>query len=241
MVSQALMSVHRRDGTLLHMTAQPRNPVTELRLGVDELRGYLQSRLAGMSSSEADVLRLVIEDPQFAAEATTAQLAQRAGVSPPTVVRAARAAGFGGFAELKLGLAYARGSARFFTPPQMLDAVSTPAGHIHGHGWGSACVEFGGGHTRPRRRRRGRRADRRFEPSPGRRCWHLGRGRSRYRLPSHHDRHRRAEYPDHMSALVTARLLRGGDVALAFSATGRTSHTLSVCDAARSSGASSWR
>lgn len=239
MVSQALMSVHRRDGTLLHMTAQPRNPVTELRLGVDELRGYLQSRLAGMSSSEADVLRLVIEDPQFAAEATTAQLAQRAGVSPPTVVRAARAAGFGGFAELKLGLAYARGSARFFTPPQMLDAVSTPAEVI-------SMVMDGG-------RRALSSAEGILDPAAvgevaerigaSSRVLVVGAGTSAavaadiaFRLTTIGIA--ALNIPDHMSALVTARLLRGGDVALAFSATGRTSHTLSVCDAARSSGAS---
>lgn len=239
LIAQALMSVHGRDGTLLHMNAQPRNPVTELRLGVDELRGYLQSRLAGMSSSEADVLRLVIEDPQFAAEATTAQLAQRAGVSPPTVVRAARAAGFGGFAELKLGLAYARGSARFFTPPQTLDATSAPAEVV------SMVIDGG--------RRAlssaegildltavGEAAERIGVSS---RVIVVGAGTSAavaadiaFRLTTIGIA--ALNISDHMSALVAARLLSEGDVALAFSATGRTPHTLSVCDAARSSGAS---
>lgn len=221
------------------MVTQPRNPVTELQLGVDELRGYLQSRLAGMSSSEADVLRLVIEDPQFAAEATTAELAARAGVSPPTVVRAARAAGFDGFAELKLGLAYARGSARFFTPPRTLDAASTPAEIV------SAVMDGG---------RRALSAaegildsdavsDAAERIGASGRVVVVGAGTSAavaadiaFRLTTVGIA--ALNIADHMSALVAARLLREGDVALAFSATGRTPHTLSVCDAARTSGAS---
>ena len=239
MVTKGPMSGHSRDGTLLHMNSPARNPVTEMRLGVDELRGYLQSRLAGMSSSEADVLRLVIENPQFAGAATTAELAKRAGVSPPTVVRAARAAGFNGFAELKLGLAYARGSARFFTPPQTLDATSTPAEVV-------STVMDGG--RRALSAAEGiidsavvREAAERIGASS--RVVVVGAGTSAavaadiaFRLTTVGVA--ALNIADHMSALVTARLLREGDVALAFSATGRTPHTLSVCDAARSSGAS---
>lgn len=238
MVTKGPMSGHSRDDTLLHVAASSSNPVTELRLGVDELRGYLQSRLAGMSSSEADVLRLVIEDPQFAAEATTAELAKRAGVSPPTVVRAARAAGFDGFAELKLGLAYARGSARFFTPPQTLDANSTAAEVV-------STVMDGG--RRALSAATGiidaadvSEAAERIGASS--RVVVVGAGTSAavaadiaFRLTTVGVA--ALNIADHMSALVTARLLREGDVALAFSATGRTPHTLSVCDAARSSGA----
>ncbi|PPF62429.1 RpiR family transcriptional regulator [Clavibacter michiganensis] len=221
------------------MAAQLSNPVTEMRLGVDELRGYLQSRLAGMSSSEADVLRLVIDDPRFAAEATTAELAKRAGVSPPTVVRAARAAGFDGFADLKLGLAYARGSARFFTPPRTLDSSSTPAEVV-------AMVMDGG-------RRSLSAAEGILDPaaiddaaeriSASSRVIVVGAGTSAavaldiaFRLTTVGIA--AMNISDHMSALVGARLLGEGDVVLAFSATGRTPHTLSVCDAATSSGAS---
>lgn len=210
-----------------------------MRLGVDELRGYLQSRLAGMSSSEADVLRLVIDDPRFAAEATTAELAKRAGVSPPTVVRAARAAGFDGFADLKLGLAYARGSARFFTPPRTLDSSSTPAEVV-------AMVMDGG-------RRSLSAAEGILDPaaiddaaeriSASSRVIVVGAGTSAavaldiaFRLTTVGIA--AMNISDHMSALVGARLLGEGDVVLAFSATGRTPHTLSVCDAATSSGAS---
>lgn len=239
MVTKALMNGHDPDGTLLHMTTQLRNPVTELHLGVDELRGYLQSRLAGMSSSEAEVLRLVIEDPQFSAEATTAELATRAGVSPPTVVRAARAAGFDGFAELKLGLAYARGSARFFTPPRTLDTASTAAEVV------SAVMDGG---RRALSAAEGivdadavsEAADR---IGASNRVVVVGAGTSAavaadiaFRLTTVGVA--ALHIADHMSALVSARILREGDAAFAFSATGRTPHTLSVCDAATSSGAS---
>jgi RpiR family carbohydrate utilization transcriptional regulator len=239
MITEVLMSSHGRDGTLLHMSAQVRNPVTELQLGADELRGYLQSRLAAMSSSEADVLRLVIHDPQFAAEATTAQLAERAGVSPPTVVRAARAAGFDGFADLKLGLAYARGSARFFTPPRALDAASTPREVV-------STVMDGG--RRALSAAEGildaaaiSNAAERIVASG--RVIVVGAGTSAavaadiaFRLTTVGIA--ALNIADHMSALVAARLLREGDVVLAFSATGKTPHTVSVCDAATSSGAS---
>lgn len=184
-------------------------------------------------------MRLVIEDPQFAGETTTAELAKRAGVSPPTVVRAARAAGFDGFAELKLGLAYARGSARFFTPPQTLDATSTPAQVV-------STVMDGG--------RRALSAAEGIIDSAAvseaaewlgasSRVVVVGPGTSAavaadiaFRLTTVGVA--ALNVADHMSALVAARLLGKGDVALAFSATGRTPHTLSVCDAAKSSGAS---
>lgn len=55
-------------------------------------------------------MRLVLDEPAFVGSATTDQVAKRAGVSAATVVRAARAAGFGGFADLKLALARAAGA-----------------------------------------------------------------------------------------------------------------------------------
>jgi RpiR family transcriptional regulator, carbohydrate utilization regulator len=214
------------------------NEITALRLGADELRGYLQSRLAGMSVSEATVIRLVIEAPQFAAEATTSELAVRAGVSPPTVVRAARAAGFDGFADLKLGLSYARGSARFFVPARSLGPSSEPheviAATLEGGRRALSALEgaldaaaVGEAATRI---------------SAADRALVVGAGTSAavaadiaFRLNTIGIA--AMNIPDHMSALIAARLLTEGDVALAFSATGRTSQTLAVCDAARSSGA----
>lgn len=238
MITEGLTVGHGPDGMVLHMSKQPRNPVTDRQWGADELRGYLQSRLAGMSPGEAGVLRLAIEDPQFTAGATTAELAERAGVSPPTVVRAARSAGFEGFSGLKLGLAYARGSARFFTPSSTLSVASTPgevvstvidAGQRALRAAEGVVDSFAVGEAAERLGTAGR-------------VVVVGAGTSAavaadiaFRLTTVGVV--ALSTADHMSALVAARLLREGDVALAFSATGRTPHTLAVCDAARSSGA----
>lgn len=214
------------------------NPVSELQLGTDQFRGYLQSRLDSLRSSEAEVIRLVIDDPRFVAESTTAEVAARAGVSAPTVVRAARAVGFSGFADLKLGLAYARGSARFFTPSPQLDTESQPGdvlkttlnasrraltaveGAVDSASLEQAAQKIG----------------------KARRILVIGAGTSAavavdiaFRLNTIGISANNVA--DQMSALIASRLLEKGDVVLAFSATGRTQQTLAICDAARSSGA----
>lgn len=58
----------------------------------------------GLRPSDARVMSLVLDDPAFVQTATTEELARRADVSPATVVRAARAAGFAGFSDLKRAL-----------------------------------------------------------------------------------------------------------------------------------------
>lgn len=54
--------------------------------------------------SDARVMQLVLNEPDFVRDATVDAVAKRAGVSPSTVVRACHAAGFGGFPSLKLAL-----------------------------------------------------------------------------------------------------------------------------------------
>ncbi|MEJ1230170.1 MAG: MurR/RpiR family transcriptional regulator [Galbitalea sp.] len=214
------------------------NPVSELQLGTDQFRGYLQSRLDSLRSSEAEVIRLVIDDPRFVAESTTAEVAARAGVSAPTVVRAARAVGFSGFADLKLGLAYARGSARFFTPSPQLDTESQPGDvlktTLNASRRALTAVEGRGrlgfpGASGPE--------DRQGPPHP---CHRRGTSAAvavdiAFRLNTIGISANNVA--DQMSALIASRLLEKGDVVLAFSATGRTQQTLAICDAARSSGA----
>jgi RpiR family carbohydrate utilization transcriptional regulator len=65
------------------------------------LRATIMALMPGLRASEAKVLRLVLDDAAFVQSATTGEIAERAGVSPATIVRAARAAGFAGFGELK--------------------------------------------------------------------------------------------------------------------------------------------
>ncbi len=73
------------------------------------------------------MVALLLADPLFVGASTAAQVAERAGVSAPSVVRAARAIGFSGFAELKIEIARARGTTRFFAPPEALAADATSA------------------------------------------------------------------------------------------------------------------
>jgi RpiR family carbohydrate utilization transcriptional regulator len=89
------------------------------------LRATITALMPGLRPSDAKVMRLVLEDPAFVQAATTGEVAERAGVSPATIVRAARAAGFEGFGALKRALlkdlALRPGSA----PPGELNDKST--------------------------------------------------------------------------------------------------------------------
>ncbi|WP_329235235.1 MurR/RpiR family transcriptional regulator [Actinoallomurus sp. NBC_01490] len=90
------------------------------------LRATIATLLPGLRPSDAKVMRLVLEDSAFVQSATTGEVAERAGVSPATVVRAARAAGFEGFGDLKRALvkdlALLRSGSR---PPEELTGTST--------------------------------------------------------------------------------------------------------------------
>jgi RpiR family transcriptional regulator, carbohydrate utilization regulator len=200
--------------------------------------GTIQSRTGDLAPSEARVIDLLLADPLFVGASTTAQVAARAGVSAPSVVRASRAVGYDGFAELKVAIARARGTAEFFAPPGILDASASPAAVIAasaraGHEALTALegaldatavaaavdalrtagqvVAFGAGPSATVA------SDAVF------RLRALG--------------VRTAEIRDHESAMIASRLLREGDVMLVVSSTGRTTTTLAVADAASGAGA----
>ena len=123
-----------RDGCALHvghviyyMIIEPGNRVSESEQRLQQWIGSIQARSGDLAASEAKVVDLLLTEPLFVGASTTAQVAARAGVSPPTVVRAARALGFSGFTELKIEIARARGTARFFAPPEALAADATSA------------------------------------------------------------------------------------------------------------------
>lgn len=61
----------------------------------------LQSRLAEMRPSEAEVVRRLLRNLGMVAEKTLREVAQQCGVSDTTVMRACRAAGYDGFQDLK--------------------------------------------------------------------------------------------------------------------------------------------
>lgn len=89
------------------------------------LRATINTLLPGLRASDAKVLRLVLEDAAFVQSATTGEVAERAGVSPATIVRAARAAGFDGFGELKRALVTDLALRSTVTPPETLTDKST--------------------------------------------------------------------------------------------------------------------
>ncbi|KPA96379.1 MurR/RpiR family transcriptional regulator, partial [Pseudomonas asplenii] len=109
------------------MTKENSNHITGDAERLGQLIGSIQARSGGLAASEAKVVAVLLADPLFVGASTTAQVAARAGVSPPSVIRAVRAIGFGGFAELKIEIARARGTTRFFAPPEALAADATSA------------------------------------------------------------------------------------------------------------------
>lgn len=90
------------------------------------LQAALRAVLPSLRASDASVIRMVLDEPSLVQNASTAEVAERAGVSNATVVRAARAAGFTGFSDLKFAVARASGGAGMFVPPPRLSDVTTP-------------------------------------------------------------------------------------------------------------------
>lgn len=198
----------------------------------------MQANSASLAASEAKVIGLLLADPLFVGRSTTAQVAARAGVSAPSVVRASRAIGYAGFAELKLEIARARGSADFFAPPVTLDRDADV------HAVVEVSVQAG---VDALTALRGAIDIAQVEEAVEevRSCGQLiayGAGPSAtvaadvvFRLRALGVR--TVHVVEHESAMIAARLLRSGDVLVAVSSTGRTHTTLAVADAAVDAGA----
>jgi RpiR family carbohydrate utilization transcriptional regulator len=200
--------------------------------------GIVQARSGDLAASEAKVVKLVLSDPLFVGTSTAAQVAARAGVSAPSVVRAARAIGFAGFTELKLEIARARGTTEFFAPTADLTDSATSAEVLEasirtGH---DALIALSGAMTIAA-----------LDEAVGalkhaRQVVVVGAGTSAAVAADAVFRLRAIgmttfTIPDHESAMIAARLLGPHDVVIAISSTGRTSSTLSVADAGCSAGA----
>ena len=209
------------------------NRISEGEQRLQQWLGSIHARSGDLAASEAKVVDLLLVDPLFVGTSTAAQVATRAGVSPPTVIRAARAIGFTGFTELKIEIARARGTAQFFAPPEVLTADATLASVLETsiRAGVDALTALSGA----------------IEISAldeavdliqsARQVFAFGAG------PSAVFRLRTAgvitvSIQDYLSAMIAARLLGPGDVIIVVSSTGRTSSTLSIADAASSAGAS---
>jgi RpiR family carbohydrate utilization transcriptional regulator len=200
--------------------------------------GAVQARTASLAASETKVVELLLVDPLFVGTSTTAQVAERAGVSAPSVVRAARAIGFAGFAELKLEIARARGTAEFFAPPRTLTGADSTRTIIDTSiRAGTDALTALGGALDPRALDQAVSA-----VLDAGQLLAFGAGPSAtvaadvvFRLRALGVR--TAGITDHESAMIAARLLRPRDVVLTVSSTGRTDTTVAVADAASGAGA----
>ena len=84
---------------MLQKSAEPR------RLNQNVLE-IIRSALPELRKSDAKVAHLVLKEPFWVLESTVAEASDRAGVSQPTVIRFCVAIGFTGFQEFKMRLAY---------------------------------------------------------------------------------------------------------------------------------------
>ena len=221
------------------MNKENGNKISEGEQRLQQWLGSIHARSGDLAASEAKVVDLLLVDPLFVGTSTAAQVAIRAGVSPPTVIRAARAIGFTGFTELKIEIARARGTAQFFAPPEVLTADATLASVLETsiRAGVDALTALSGA----------------IEISAldeavdliqsARQVFAFGDGPSATVAADAVFRLRTAgvitvSIQDYLSAMIAARLLGPGDVIIVVSSTGRTSSTLSIADAASSAGAS---
>lgn len=223
---------------LLRVTEQPGNGISRRGGSLERWLGTVRSRSGDLVPSERRVVDLVLADPLFVGTATTAQVAERAGVSAPSVVRAARAIGYDGFAGLKVAIARARGSADFFAPPAAIgpdasmaevlgasvagasDALAALAGALDSDTAESAVRAISG-------------AGQLLAFGAGPSATVAADVVFRFRALGI----RTAGAQDHESAMIAARLMAPGDVMVLVSSTGRTTTTLAVADAAAGAGA----
>ncbi|PPF89552.1 RpiR family transcriptional regulator [Subtercola sp. Z020] len=214
------------------------NRVSDEHPGLLRWLGTVAGRSGDLAASEAKVVALVMADPLFVGTSTTAQVAARAGVSAPSVVRAARAIGFAGFSDLKFEIARARGATEFFSPPPALpDDAPTVDVLESATRTGIEALTALAGSLDPAALDRAVDAVR-----DARQVLVVGAGTSAAVAADAVFRLRALgvgalTIPDHESAMIATRLLDGRDVVLAVSSTGRTASTLAVADAATSAGA----
>lgn len=93
---------------------------------VEDIISRLKEARADLRPAERRVADAVLGDVEFAVRASNAELAQRAGVSEPTVTRFCRTIGCNGVRDFKLRLAQSLvvGAAYFQQPPRIADSDS---------------------------------------------------------------------------------------------------------------------
>jgi RpiR family carbohydrate utilization transcriptional regulator len=72
---------------------------------IGDLVATIRERAAALPQAQRQVAAAMLADPEFAVRASVDNLARRASVSPPTIVRFCRALGFAGLRDFRLRLA----------------------------------------------------------------------------------------------------------------------------------------
>ena len=197
----------------------------------------LRAGLAGLPDAERRVAQRLLAHPPEAGYDSVGRLAERAGVSPATVVRLSRRLGYAGYAALKLAIAHEAGRADQFgygrakpgsTSRLHEQVMAADADSIRG---GARLMDAGRlrgracGHCRRRARH-------------VRRGWRICGAGGAGRVPFRGARHPRDQRDGH--ALVQhlqADTLRAGEVCVAISHTGESRDTIDVARAAALAGA----
>lgn len=103
---------------------------------------HIQSRLEDLRPSERRVGEHILADPDAASTASITELAERAGVSEPTVVRFCRSVGFSGFRALKFELLREAGRGGLYGRDAAADAPPETVTRHVADGLFSALLRF---------------------------------------------------------------------------------------------------
>lgn len=111
--------------------AAAREPETQAAERTVDIIGRLQQRLELGHDAEKRLVESILSDLHFAVNASIAEIAERAGVSEPTITRLARALGFPGTRQMRFHLAQALaiGGAYLRSSPAPEEALN-PSGQI---------------------------------------------------------------------------------------------------------------
>lgn len=123
-----------RSETIFPISSKPETNVRTVAAGPS---AQLRTRLARLPDAERRVAELLLAQPTDAGYDSVGRLAERAGVSPATVVRLSRRLGYAGYAALKLAIAHEAGRADQFgydrpppgSPTQLHERVMADDAH----------------------------------------------------------------------------------------------------------------
>ncbi|MDB5535690.1 MAG: hypothetical protein JWP26_900 [Devosia sp.] len=108
-------------------TPEPVSPAMPARERRPDLLDRLQLATQTLHSAELQVAQAILGDPEWVSRSSIKVLAEKAGVSEPTVIRLARKLGCSGYSEFKLQLAEDLIVTRMFLSPEAVVQNSQPS------------------------------------------------------------------------------------------------------------------